>query len=86
MEYEPHVIPLENGNLVLLKAKKGYVMCGLLNLETAEKLGQAACMVSGVKTADDILKARIKSCTTKARRLGVKEGMSGEETIRIMSE
>ena len=47
MTLQEHVIELENGNLVLIKAKKGYVMCGLLNLVTAERLGQAACMVAG---------------------------------------
>jgi len=85
MDYEQYVIDLENANLVLLKAKKGYVMCGLLNIETAEKLGQAAAMVTGVKTAEDALKAKIKAATTVAKKLGIKEGMSGEEAIKLLN-
>lgn len=85
MDYEPYVIELENANLVLLKAKKGYVMCGLLNIDTAERLGQAAALVTRVKTAEDALKAKIKAATTKAKELGVKEGMSGEEAIKLLS-
>ena len=84
MTLQEHVIELENGNLVLIKAKKGYVMCGLLNLVTAERLGQAACMVAGVKTAKDALKARVKACTLRARELGVAEGMTGEEALGLM--
>ena len=86
MNYQTHVIELNNANLVLIKAKKGYIMCDLLNIQKAEELGQAACMVSGVKTADDALKASIKACTTKARQLGIKEGMSGEDAIKIMDK
>jgi uncharacterized protein YunC (DUF1805 family) len=85
MDYEPHIIDLENANLVLLKAKKGYIMCGLLNIETAERLGQTAAMVTGVKTAEDALKAKIKTATTKAKALGVKEGMSGKEALERLS-
>jgi uncharacterized protein YunC (DUF1805 family) len=85
MDYETHVIELQKANLILLKAKNGYVMCGLLNIQKAEEIGQAACMVSGVKTADDALKAQVKACTTAAKKLGVKEGMSGLEALRLLS-
>ncbi len=85
MDYEPYVIELQNANLVLLKAKKGYVMCGLLNLETAERLGQAAALVTGVKTAEDALKAKVKSATTAAKKFGIKEGMTGEEAIKLLN-
>jgi len=82
---QPYVISLGAYNLVLIKAKKGYIMCGYLNLETAERLGDAACIITGVKTADDMLKAQVKSCTTNAKRLGIKEGMSGQEALKLLS-
>jgi len=85
MEIETHVIELQNANLVLIKAKKGYLMCGLLNLETAEKFGQAAAVVTGVKTKEDALKARVKAATTAAKKLGIEEGMTGEEAIKMMN-
>jgi uncharacterized protein YunC (DUF1805 family) len=34
--------------LLLIKGDKGFVMCGYLNLEVAERLGAAAAIVSGV--------------------------------------
>ncbi len=79
-----YVIELQNANLVLVKARQGYVMCGYLNLEAAEKLGDAACVVTGVKTAEDALEAEVKACTTKAGELGVKTGMTGREALELM--
>jgi uncharacterized protein YunC (DUF1805 family) len=83
--FEQHVIKLPKANLVVVSAKNGYIMCGLLNMETAERLGQAACMVTGVKTAEDAISASVKACTSEARKLGVKEGMSGGEALQLMN-
>jgi uncharacterized protein YunC (DUF1805 family) len=82
---EPHVIKLQKANLVLVKAKNGYLMCGYLNLEIAQKIGDAAAIVTGVKTAEDAMKAQIKSLTTAARDLGVKEGMTGAQALELMN-
>ncbi|MEM1540272.1 MAG: DUF1805 domain-containing protein, partial [Candidatus Bathyarchaeia archaeon] len=57
--------------LLLVVAEKGFVMCGFLNVEAAERLGVAAAVVSGVKTFEDVLNAEIKAATTKAKGLGV---------------
>ncbi|MEW6592656.1 MAG: DUF1805 domain-containing protein [Candidatus Hadarchaeota archaeon] len=78
-------VELKGAPLVLIAAGKGYVMCGYLNLDTAEKLGQAAAIVRGVKTFGDILKAEIAEVTSGAKALGVKKGMSGLEALEKMS-
>jgi uncharacterized protein YunC (DUF1805 family) len=67
--------------LLLIKGSKGFVMCGYLNIETAEKLGAAAAIVSGVKTFDDVLNAQIKASTTKANVLGLEPGRVVREVI-----
>jgi len=84
-DHEEHVINLGPHNLVLIRAEKGYIMCGLLNIDAAEKLGHAACMVTGVKTAEDARKAEVKACTSKARELGVREGMTGEQALKMLN-
>jgi len=56
-------------------------MCGYLNKDVAEKLGDAACIVRGVSTADDVLKAKIVDCTEKAKQYGIRVGMSGREAL-----
>jgi len=70
--------------LLLIVAERGFVMCGFLNVEAAERLGVAAAMVSGVRTFEDVLEAPVRACTSKARELGVREGMKGREALELM--
>lgn len=71
--------------LLLVIAEKGFVMCGFLNVEAAERLGVAAAMVSGVKTFDDVFNAQVKAVTTKAKGFGIEAGMKGAEVLKHMS-
>jgi uncharacterized protein YunC (DUF1805 family) len=68
--------------LLLIIAEKGFVMCGFLNVEAAEKLGVAAAVVSGVKAFEDVLNGQVKAVTTKARSLGVVVGMKGADALK----
>lgn len=70
--------------LLLIVAERGFVMCGFLNVDAAERLGVAAAMVSGVRTFEDVLEAPVRACTSKARELGVREGMKGREALELM--
>jgi uncharacterized protein YunC (DUF1805 family) len=67
--------------LLLIKGEKGFVMCGYLNMEAAEKLGAAAAVVSGVKTFEDVLNAEIKAVTSKAKELGLEPGKKVKDVI-----
>ena len=71
--------------LLLIIADKGFVMCGFLNVEAAEKLNVVAAVVSGVKSFEDVLNAQVKTVTNKAKSLGVEVGMRGDEALRWMS-
>ena len=77
-------VDLEGAPLLLIIAPKGYVMCGYLNIETAEKFGQAAAIVTGVKSFDDILSAKVAKLTMRAKELGIKEGMTGRDALKRM--
>jgi uncharacterized protein YunC (DUF1805 family) len=70
--------------LLLITAEKGFVMCGFLNTEAAEKLGVAAAVVSGVKSFEDVLNAQVKTATSKAKSLGVEVGMKGVDALKHM--
>lgn len=67
--------------LILIKGEKGFVMCGYLNLESAQKLGAIAVIVTGVNNFEDVLDAEIKSVTEKARKLGLEPGMIVKDVI-----
>ena len=77
-------VDLEGAPLLLIIAPKGYVMCGYLNLETAEKFGQVAAIVTGVKSFDDVLSAKVVKLTMKAKELEIKEGMVGRDALKRM--
>ncbi|NOZ58682.1 MAG: DUF1805 domain-containing protein [Euryarchaeota archaeon] len=77
-------IPLGKAPLLVILAKRGYLMCGYLNVEAAEKLGDAAAVVRGVRTFDDMLSARVEETTSAAEALGVERGMRGREALERM--
>jgi len=71
--------------LLLMVGEKGFIMCGYLNVEVAERLQVAAAMVSGVKSFQDVLEAEIKAATSKARELGINLGMKGREALKKLA-
>jgi uncharacterized protein YunC (DUF1805 family) len=70
--------------LIVVKAKKGYVACSYIDKETAEKVGDIAAFVSGVKELSDLKKAKIRHTTTWAEDLGIREGMSVKKALELM--
>jgi len=79
-------IQIDAGNapLLILIANKGFIMCGYLNIEVSEKLGDAACVVRGVRSFEDVLNAKIVALTSKAKEFGITEGMTGREALKLM--
>lgn len=67
--------------LLMILGRTGFVMCGFLNMEAAEKLNVAAATVSGVKTFEDVLQSEIKAVTSKAEMKGIKAGMTGKGAV-----
>ena len=63
-------------NMLLLLCEKGYIMCGYLNKEAADKFEDAAAVVGG-SSFDEILANPVKAVTSKAAELAVEVGMTG---------
>lgn len=78
-------VSLQNKNFILLKGSRGYVMCGYLNLKAAEKFKDAAVKITGVSTIGEALKARVHSCTSIARKLGIYKGQPIKEVLKIIA-
>ena len=68
-------------NLVYIKGGKGFIMCGYLNLETAESKGNIAAVVTGVKTIADMLKTNIVEATSAAKAAGICVGMPVSQAL-----
>lgn len=77
-------LELQNAPLILIKADKGFVMCGYLNMEVADRLEDIACKVSGVSNFDELLDAEIIELTENARNMGIQIGMKGKEVLERM--
>ncbi len=75
-------VEMPNAPLLLIKGSKGFAMCGYLNPSIAEKLGDIAVIVSGVNTFEDMLNAKIKWTSPKAKELGIEEGRILREEIK----
>jgi uncharacterized protein YunC (DUF1805 family) len=75
-------IDLGKAPLLIIQAKKGYLMCGYLNMNTANKLGDIAGKVTGVKTFDDMLKTTVIEVSENAKKEGLKEGMNAQDFLK----
>ena len=75
---------MEQAPLLVIRAKKGFVMCGYLNMEVANKLGDASVRVTGVKSFEDVLNAKAVEVSIAAKKLGINAGMTGKETLNRM--
>lgn len=58
--------------------------CGYLKIETAEKLGDALAIVTGVNDFEQMLEKPVVAASSAAAALGVCAGMSGREALICM--
>ncbi|VVB88142.1 Uncharacterised protein [uncultured archaeon] len=76
---------MEHAPLLVIRAKKGFVMCGYLNMDVADKLGDVAVRVTGVKSFKDVLDAKAVDVSEAAKKLGISSGMLVKVVLEIMS-
>ena len=67
--------------LVLLVGRRAFVACGFLNIELAEKLGVPCARVTGVRSVEDVLEREVQQVSSKARELGIVEGVKVREVL-----
>jgi uncharacterized protein YunC (DUF1805 family) len=68
--------------LLILQAKKGYLMCGYLNMNTANKLGDIAGKVTGVQSFHDVLHTTVVEVSENAKKEGLTEGINAQEFLK----
>lgn len=82
-------VELPKTRLIAVAAGNGYIMCGALDIallnERLAHRGIVAARAVGVRSIDDLLNARIESCTVAAASLGVHPGLSGREALKLMA-
>jgi len=70
--------------LLLIIGQTGFVGCGFISIDAAEKLNVAAATVTGVKSFKDVLNAEVKAVTSRAQTKGVRVGMKGKEAVKLL--
>ena len=70
--------------LLVIRAGCGFVMCGYLNMDIANKLGDVAVRVTGVKSFDDVLNSKAVDVSEAAKKRGIEVGMAASETLNRM--
>jgi uncharacterized protein YunC (DUF1805 family) len=78
-------VKTNNDQILIIRSKNGILGCGYINVDVAAKFDDAIAIVTGVKSFDDMLKAKVVKTSKKAEELGVKQGMAGEDALAIMN-
>ena len=81
---EKHHIALKSP-LLVIKAPKGVLGCGYLNVETFNQTGEAGVIITGVRTHDDMMKAKVVAVSNAAKAMGITPGMTGAEALEKLS-
>ena len=85
IEFSAYKIPTANASLLAISAKNGMLACGYLKVETADKLGDALAIVTGVSCYEDMLEKTVVSVSKSAQDMGVEIGMIGRDALIKMS-
>lgn len=70
--------------LLIIRAPRGFVMCGYLDMATAEKLDDIAVKVTGVGSFEDMLSSFVVEATKAARDRGIGIGMPVREAMELL--
>lgn len=74
----------EHATLLLIQGKKAHLGCAYFSLGPADKLGDRFAIVTGVKSFDDMLAARVVGISKTAALCGVEAEMTGREALLLM--
>lgn len=79
-----YTIPTTNASMLMINSKCGMLACGYIKVETADKLGDALAIVTGVNSYEQMLEKPVVAASIAAQALGVRIGMSGREALLCM--
>jgi uncharacterized protein YunC (DUF1805 family) len=77
-------IDMEHAPLLVIRAPRGFVMCGYLDISMAEQLDDIAVKVRGVRNFEDVLASGVVEATPAAIDLGIEVGMPARQALERM--
>ena len=78
-------LAMQEKNLIVLRAAKGYVMCGYLNMAASDKFNEVAVKIAGVSTIEQALDAKAGEVSHAAQKLGITPGMPVREILKLIT-
>jgi len=82
---ETFVFKLAKKNLIVIRGKRGYVMCGYLNLKVAQAFKEAAVKIVGVSNIKEALATHVHSLTKEAKGLGIYKNQPIRDVLKIIA-
>lgn len=84
-----YVISLGSLKLVCAVTDRGMVGCGAYDVSALDRHGYPAARVRSstgglIATVEDLLRGEVFEANSAARKLGIKEGMSGREALELL--
>ncbi len=83
--FKGYTIQTPKASLLIISAERGMLACGYIKIETADKIGDAVAIVTGVSSYDDMFEKSVVAVSKAAAEMGVTEGMSGRDALIKMS-
>jgi uncharacterized protein YunC (DUF1805 family) len=79
----------ENFSLLLLTAPKGFLACGIFDVDAINAYGRAAALVEGapdnpIGTLERMMERRIAKTNEKMRSIGIVEGMAVRDALELL--
>lgn len=71
--------------MVLIKAENGFIVCSNFNMKALEEKGIVAARVAGINSIETALETNVVEVASKAKELGVGEGMAVREALERLS-
>jgi uncharacterized protein YunC (DUF1805 family) len=78
-------VTLQSKNFIVLRGAKGYVMCGYLNMDAANKFNDVAVKITGVASIEDALKTTAAEVSIAAAAMGIKVGQPVKEILELIA-
>ncbi len=81
IEFEAIRVSTPKTCVLMINSPRGFLGCGYLDVAVANRVGDAAAIVTGVKDYEQMLAAPVVRMSERAKEAGVTEGMSGREAL-----
>ena len=85
-EFEGIKIATEHTALLLIRGAGGFLACGYVDVAVADRVGDCAAIVTGVKSFEDMFNAKVVRLSAAAAAKGIAAGMTGQDALLAMAK